>query len=222
MGMDDGQRRSDAENGLGNVTRRPYMDVIVDEELRHASARPGDRASSRARGHIPLGYYNDPEKTAKTFVTSTACAGCCPATSRAVEADGSITVFGRGSSCINSGGEKIFPEEVEQALKAHPACSTRWSSATPDERWGQHVAAVIAPRGDGARRWRICSTMRASTSPATRCRASCTSSTRSRASRAASRTTRRRARSRWPARTAPADARAHHNQRQTGSHAWNN
>ena len=61
--------------------------------------------------------------------------------------DGSITVFGRGSNCINSGGEKIFPEEVEQALKNHPAVFDALVVATPDERWGQKVTAVIAPRG---------------------------------------------------------------------------
>ena len=62
------------------------------------------------------------------------------------EADGTITLLGRGSQCINSGGEKIFPEEVEAALKAHPAVFDAIVVGVPDDRWGQRVAAVIQPR----------------------------------------------------------------------------
>lgn len=145
MGMDNGQRRSDAENGLGNVTQSPFMDVIVEEELRHA--QPGEMGIFARSGHIPVGYYNDPAKTAKTFVMVEGKRWLLTGDSARLETDGSITVFGRGSNCINSGGEKIFPEEVEQALKNHPAVFDALVVATPDERWGQKVTAVIAPRG---------------------------------------------------------------------------
>jgi acyl-CoA synthetase (AMP-forming)/AMP-acid ligase II len=145
MGMDNGQRRADAENGLGNVTRTPFMDVIVEEELRHAE--PGEMGIFARSGHIPVGYFNDPVKTAKTFVTVEGKRWLLTGDSARLEMDGSITVFGRGSNCINSGGEKIFPEEVEQALKNHPAVFDALVVATPDERWGQKVTAVISPRG---------------------------------------------------------------------------
>ena len=124
---------------------------------RHRRARRGPRAgrarlrrrsaSSPARGNIPLGYYKDPEKTAATFVTGpTARATRSPATSPRVEADGTITLLGRGSVSINSGGEKIFPEEVEAAVKSHPAVFDAVVVGVPDERWGQRVAAVVQPR----------------------------------------------------------------------------
>jgi acyl-CoA synthetase (AMP-forming)/AMP-acid ligase II len=145
MGMDNGQRRGDAENGLGNVTQSPFMDVIVEEELRHA--QPGEMGIFARSGHIPVGYFNDPVKTAKTFVMVEGKRWLLTGDSARLEADGSITVFGRGSNCINSGGEKIFPEEVEQALKNHPAVFDALVVATPDERWGQKVTAVIASRG---------------------------------------------------------------------------
>jgi len=145
MGMDSGQRRSDSENGLGNVVRSAFMDVIVEEELRHAE--PGEMGIFARSGHIPAGYYNDPVKTAKTFVEVDGKRWLLTGDSARLELDGSITVFGRGSNCINSGGEKIFPEEVEQALKSHPDVFDALVVATPDERWGQKVTAVISVRG---------------------------------------------------------------------------
>ena len=148
MGMDSGQRKGSDGNGLGNVTRSPFMDVIVEEELRHAGA--GEMGIFARSGHIPIGYYNDPVKTAKTFVEIDGKRWLLTGDSARLEADGSITVFGRGSNCINSGGEKIFPEEVEQALKAHPQVFDALVVGTPDERWGQKVTAVIAGR-EGSR-----------------------------------------------------------------------
>jgi len=145
MGMDNGQRRGDAENGLGNVTRSPFMDVIVEDERRYA--KPGEMGIFARSGHIPVGYYNDPVKTAKTFFEIEGKRWLLTGDSARLEEDGSITVFGRGSNCINSGGEKIFPEEVEQALKNHPAVFDALVVATPDERWGQKVTAVISLRG---------------------------------------------------------------------------
>jgi fatty-acyl-CoA synthase len=102
-------------------------------------------------GNIPLGYYNDPEKTAATFVVApNGVRYSIPGDFATVEADGSITLLGRGSVCINTGGEKVFPEEVEQALKAHPDVFDAIVVGVPDERWGQRVAAVVAPRAGRA------------------------------------------------------------------------
>ena len=95
-------------------------------------------------------YYNDAEKTARTFVEVEGRRWLLTGDAARLEPDGSITVFGRGSNCINSGGEKIFPEEVEQALKNHPDVFDALVVGTPDERWGQKVTAVVSVR-DG--RW---------------------------------------------------------------------
>ncbi|MEO9327939.1 acyl-CoA synthetase [Gordonia aurantiaca] len=101
-------------------------------------------------GHVPLRYHNDPEKSAKTFKVFNGVRYSLPGDHATIEADGTITMLGRGSVSINTGGEKVFPEEVEGALKAHPDVFDTVVVGVPDERWGQRVAAVIAAR-DGAR-----------------------------------------------------------------------
>ena len=98
------------------------------------------------RGHIPVGYYKDPEKTAATFVTIDGERWVIPGDMATVEEDGRITVFGRGSVCINTGGEKVFPEEVENAIKSLPDVVDAVVVGVPDERWGQRVAAVLQVR----------------------------------------------------------------------------
>jgi acyl-CoA synthetase (AMP-forming)/AMP-acid ligase II len=98
------------------------------------------------KGHIPLGYYKDPEKTARTFVEAHGTRWVVAGDMARVEADGTITLLGRGSNCINSGGEKIFPEEVEAALRTHADVFDAIVVGVPDERWGERVAAVVAPR----------------------------------------------------------------------------
>ena len=97
-------------------------------------------------GHIPLGYYNDEEKTAQTFVEIDGKRWVMTGDQAQVDADGIVHFLGRGSVCINSGGEKIFPEEVEAALKAHPAILDAVVTGVPDTRWGERVAAVIELR----------------------------------------------------------------------------
>jgi len=95
------------------------------------------------KGHIPLGYYNDPEKTAKTFRVIDGVRWVFPGDMATVEEDGTMHFLGRGSICINSGGEKIYPEEVENAIKTHPDLQDAVVAGIPDERWGQKVAAVL-------------------------------------------------------------------------------
>jgi acyl-CoA synthetase (AMP-forming)/AMP-acid ligase II len=133
----------------GGPTVTPGRDaVVLDEETLEPVAPGSGVVGKLARGgNIPIGYYKDEKKTAETFII--AADGrryAMPGDFASVEEDGSITLLGRGSVCINSGGEKIYPEEVEQALKAHPEVFDALVVGVPDERWGQKVAAVVQPR----------------------------------------------------------------------------
>ncbi|MFE5793395.1 acyl-CoA synthetase [Streptomyces sp. NPDC056503] len=98
------------------------------------------------RGHVPLGYYNDPVKTAETFFERDGVRWVLLGDMATVDADGVVTVLGRGSQCINTGGEKVYPEEVEQALKSHPDVYDALVAGVPDAKWGNHVAAVVQQR----------------------------------------------------------------------------
>ena len=146
MGMDGGGKKG---QGLGNVTKSEFMSVITDIEGEpHRHVQPGEMGIFARSGYIPVGYYNDPVKTAKTIVDVDGQPWLLLGDEARLEEDNSITVYGRGSNCINSGGEKIFPEEVEQALKAHPGIFDCLVVATPDERFGSKVSAVVSVRGD--------------------------------------------------------------------------
>ncbi len=109
---------------------------------------PGsDKIGMLARsGRIPQGYHNDPEKTARTFKVIDGVRYVVPGDYASVDEDGFITLLGRGSICINTGGEKVYPEEVEEALKAHPAVEDTMVVGVPDDRWGSRVEAVIKLR----------------------------------------------------------------------------
>ncbi|HEV3225527.1 MAG TPA: acyl-CoA synthetase [Acidimicrobiales bacterium] len=132
----------------GGPTVKPGPDtVVVDDELNVLS--PGSAIVGKVArgGNIPLGYYKDEEKTKATFVTANDGRRYVVAGDFALwEDDGTITLLGRGSMCINSGGEKIFPEEVESALKSHPDVFDALVVGATDDRWGQRVAAVVQPR----------------------------------------------------------------------------
>ncbi|MDB4348132.1 acyl-CoA synthetase [bacterium] len=146
MGFDSGEKKSEVK-GLGNVAQSDFMDVITDEEgIPHAHVKPGETGIFARSGYIPVGYYNDPAKTAKTFVDVDGKTWLLTGDEARLEEDGSITVYGRGSNCINSGGEKIFPEEVEEAVKAHPDVFDCLVVDTPDDRFGSKVTAVVAAR----------------------------------------------------------------------------
>lgn len=146
MGFDGGGKKG---QGLGNVVKSEFMSVISDVEGEpHRHVEPGETGIFARSGHIPVGYYNDPVKTARTIVEVDGKPWLLLGDEARLEEDQSITVFGRGSNCINSGGEKVFPEEVEQALKSHPAIFDCLVVATPDERFGSKVTAVVQVRGD--------------------------------------------------------------------------
>ena len=125
--------------------------VIADDGTLCA---PGDgRVGMLANsGQIPLGYYKDEAKTAATFPVIDGVRYAVPGDMASVDADGCIVVYGRGSVSINSGGEKIFPEEVEKALKSHPAVFDATVVGTPNERFGSQVTAVVELRAGHADR----------------------------------------------------------------------
>ena len=114
-----------------------------DQEVKPGSGEIGMIA---AGGMVPVGYFKDPEKSARTFRTIDGVPYSFPGDFATVEADGTIKLLGRGSVCINSGGEKIYPEEVEEAVKRHPAIYDCLVVGVPDERFGEKVTAVAAPR----------------------------------------------------------------------------
>jgi fatty-acyl-CoA synthase len=93
---------------------------------------------------IPDGYFHDAEKTARTFRVFDGVRYSIPGDWGTIGADGILTLLGRGSQCINTGGEKVFPEEVEEALKRHDAVDDALVFGLPDERFGQRVAAVVS------------------------------------------------------------------------------
>ncbi|MGW7368659.1 acyl-CoA synthetase [Streptomyces sp. NPDC054841] len=106
----------------------------------------GEPGRIAQRGHVPLGYYNDPDKTAETFFQKGEERWVLLGDMATVDEGGVVTVLGRGSQCINTGGEKVYPEEVEQALKAHPDVYDALVAGVPDATWGNHVAAVVQLR----------------------------------------------------------------------------
>jgi acyl-CoA synthetase (AMP-forming)/AMP-acid ligase II len=124
--------------------------VVLDDDGNEVIPGSGVRGIIAKRGHIPVGYYKDEKKTAETFRTINGVRYAIPGDYAQVEEDGTVTMLGRGSVSINSGGEKIYPEEVEAALKGHPDVFDALVVGVPDERYGQRVAAVVQAR-EGAR-----------------------------------------------------------------------
>jgi acyl-CoA synthetase (AMP-forming)/AMP-acid ligase II len=126
----------------GGPTVNAGPDVIVLDDDGNLCG-PGQTGRLARGGHIPLGYWKDPEKTAALFVTVDGNRYTVPGDWARVEDDGTITMLGRGNTCVNTGGEKVFPEEVENALKSHPDVFDALVVGVPDERLGQRVAALL-------------------------------------------------------------------------------
>ena len=136
-----------------NTGRRPgprfQMDettAVLDEDLRPLPAGSSAVGMLARRGRIPLGYYKDPERTAAAFVEVDGVRWALAGDVAAVEPDGTIVLLGRGATCINSGGEKIFPEEVAAVLRLHPSVLDAVVVGLPDRRWGERVVAVVQTR----------------------------------------------------------------------------
>jgi len=123
-----------------------HRTVVLDEEGNEVKPGSGVRGLIAKKGNIPVGYYKDEKKTAETFKTFNCVRYAIPGDYAEVEADGTVTMLGRGSQSINSGGEKIYPEEVEAALKGHPDVFDALVVGVPDDRFGQCVAAVVHRR----------------------------------------------------------------------------
>ncbi len=138
----DGQLDRD-EDGRSRLTHGGNVQVL-DEALRPVA--PGGMGRIAKSGHVPLGYYGDEAATRATFPVIDGVRWALLGDLAAVTEDGEIVVLGRGSTCINTGGEKVFPEEVEQALKAHPAVLDAVAAGVPDERFGERVAAIVQLR----------------------------------------------------------------------------
>jgi acyl-CoA synthetase (AMP-forming)/AMP-acid ligase II len=140
-------------SGSGNTPTQgrfaPGKDaVVLDDDLR--PVKPGSGVVGRlARGGaVALGYYNDPDKTATTFPVIDGVRYIVTGDHATVEQDGTIQMLGRGSACINTGGEKVYPDEVEAALKTHPDIADAMVVGLPDERFGERVVALVVVRSN--------------------------------------------------------------------------
>jgi fatty-acyl-CoA synthase len=121
--------------------------AVFTEDGRRVEPGSGERGLVAVTGFLPVGYYKDPEKTAKTFKSLEGVRWSVPGDWAEVNADGTLKLLGRGSVCINTGGEKVFPEEVEEALKTHPAVRDAVVVGLPDPRFGERICAVVETEG---------------------------------------------------------------------------
>jgi 3-oxocholest-4-en-26-oate---CoA ligase len=122
--------------------------IVIDENDQPIAPGSGKSGMVALGGPLPVGYYKDPEKTARTFRMVDGKQHSIPGDWARVEANGAITLLGRGSNCINTAGEKVYPEEVEEALKTHPAVEDALVLGVPDEKWGQAITGVVKLLGD--------------------------------------------------------------------------
>lgn len=136
------------DSGGGPKFNKPDFSAILNLETQQIIPQSDTETIGylARKGHVPLAYYKDPEKSKKTFIDVEGERFSVPGDMAKYESDGQITLLGRGSISINSGGEKIFPEEVEMALKAHPNVFDCLVVGVKDETWGQKVVAVIQRR----------------------------------------------------------------------------
>jgi len=125
---------------LGENTR------VITEDGRDVEPGSGEIGLLAVKGMVPVGYYKDPEKTAATFKIIDGVRFSVPGDYATVEADGTLKVLGRGSVCINTGGEKVFPEEVEEAIKTHAAVRDAAVVGVPNEKWGEAITAIVVPQ----------------------------------------------------------------------------
>ncbi len=142
----------DSENikGEGCVVTLGPESVVLDEDnkILDVAASVGAVGRLARSGSVPLGYYKDPEKSARTFIEIDGTRYSVPGDFARIEPDNKVTLLGRGSNCINTGGEKVYPEEVEMALKAHPDVYDVLVVGVADENYGQAVSAVVQARGE--------------------------------------------------------------------------
>ena len=143
IGLGSSVMSKDQTIEVASFTLGPNCKVFTED---HREVLPGSGESGMVavRGNLPVGYYKDADKTARTFPVIDGVRYSIPGDWVRVEADGSLTLLGRGSNCINTAGEKVYPEEVEEALKHHESVADALVVGLPDDRWGQSVNAVVA------------------------------------------------------------------------------
>ena len=129
-------------DGMMRLAAGENQKVVIDGRF----AEPGEAGFVARSGNTPVGYFGDAVKSAEVFQTIGGRLWAISGDAARLDEDGMITVFGRGSTCINSGGEKIFPEEVEEALRAHPAIKDAVVAGQADPRWGERVIGVVSLR----------------------------------------------------------------------------
>jgi fatty-acyl-CoA synthase len=122
--------------------------IVITDDGRRVEPGSGEIGRVAVGGFQPVGYYKDPEKTAATFIEFEGKRYSCPGDYAIVEANGQLTLLGRGSVVINTGGEKVFPEEVEEVLKTHPAVYDCLVVGVDDDRWGSGDSGGPAGPGD--------------------------------------------------------------------------
>jgi acyl-CoA synthetase (AMP-forming)/AMP-acid ligase II len=140
-----GRLSSRGRSGAPRLVTDEYT-AVFDDGLEPVKPGSGIVGKLARRGWIPLGYYKDPDKTAATFPVIDGVRWSIPGDDAVVDEDGSVTLLGRGAMSINTGGEKVFPEEVEGAIKRHAAIFDALVVGVPDERFGHRVAAVLSFR----------------------------------------------------------------------------
>lgn len=124
--------------------------AVFTEDGRRVEPGSGERGLVAVSGFLPVGYYKDPEKTARTFREFEGRRWSVPGDFATVEADGSLKLLGRGSQVVNTGGEKVFPEEVEEALKRYPGVRDVAVVGVPDARFGERICAIVDFAGEPA------------------------------------------------------------------------
>jgi acyl-CoA synthetase (AMP-forming)/AMP-acid ligase II len=135
---------AEAKTGTAKFELGPTTRVITDEGV---DVVPGSGELGRValRGRTPIGYYKDEAKSAETFVMIDGDRYSIPGDYATVDADGTVNLLGRGSQCINTGGEKVYPEEVEECLKLHPSVADAAVVGLPDDKWGEAINALVEP-----------------------------------------------------------------------------
>ena len=135
-----------ADSGTGDETAKFELGPntrVVTEDGRDVVPGSGELGRVALRGYTPIGYYKDPAKSATTFLQLDGVRYSVPGDWAEVLADGTVRLLGRGSQCINTGGEKVYPEEVEECLKLHPAVHDAAVVGLPDERFGEAITALV-------------------------------------------------------------------------------
>ena len=144
MGMQDKDAKINTDGPV--VALGPNSVVLDDDNQPIDPSNVGAIGRLARGGSVPVGYYKDPEKSAKTFIEVNGARFSVPGDNARIEEDGKVTLLGRGSNCVNTGGEKVYPEEVEMAIKNHPSVYDTLVVGIPDEKYGQAVSAVVSIR----------------------------------------------------------------------------